>query len=143
MLLRQNASAIICRRTLKKIPISLDKFATALGNCCVHFFSFSLDKPFWTNLVQFELQFRTRLIWICRITWKISDVHFFCFRPEKTFLGKSGQKKKNSQFKLKFNTNTNLNVRNSMMMFTFSVFELKYLSWVNLVQKFKIAQSEI
>ena len=141
MLLRQNASAIICRRTLKKIPISLDKFATALGNCCVHFFSFSLDIPFWTNLVQFELQFRTRLIWICRITWKISDVHFFCFRPEKTFLGKSGQK--NRQFKLKFNTNTNLNVRNSMMMFTFSVFELKYLSWVNLVQKFKIVQSEI
>ena len=30
-----------------------------------------------------------------------------------------------------------------MMMFTFSVFDYKYLSWANLVQQFKIAQDEI
>ena len=47
-------------------------------------------------------------------------VHFFCFRPEKPFLGKYGQKNQNYQFKLKFGTKTNLNMRNSMMMFTFS-----------------------
>ena len=32
---------------------------------------------------QLELKFCTRLIWICRIMYKISVVHFFCFRPEK------------------------------------------------------------
>ena len=89
-----------------------------------------------------ELKFRTRPIWICRIMWKISGVNFFCFRPEKLFLGKSGQKNQNCQFKLKFGTKTNLNMRNSMMMFTFSVFEHKYLFWVNLVQKFKIVCSK-
>ena len=30
-----------------------------------------------------------------------------------------------------------------MMMFTFSAFDHKYLSWVNLVQKFKTVQGEI
>ena len=50
-------------------------------------------------------------------------------------MGKSGQKNQNRQIQLKFGTKTNLNMRNSMMMFTFSVFEHKYLSWVNLVQK--------
>ena len=55
----------------------------------------------------------------------------FCFRPEKPFLGKSGQKNQNCQF------------QNSVMMFTFFVFDHKYLSWANLVQKSKIVQSEI
>ena len=34
---------------------------------------------------QFELKFCTRLIWICRIMWKICGVNFFCFRPENPF----------------------------------------------------------
>ena len=75
--------------------------------------------------------------------YKICGVLFFCFKPEKPFLGKSSQKNQNCQFKLKFGTKTNLNKRNSMMMFTFSVFDHKYLSWANLVQKFKIVQREI
>ena len=74
---------------------------------------------------------------------KICGVYLFCFRPEKPFLGKSVQKNQNCQFELKFGTKTNLNMWNSMMMFTFSVFDHKYLSWVNLVQNFKIVQSEI
>ena len=41
---------------------------------------------------QFELEFRTRLIWICTIMQKICGLYFFCFRPEKPFLDKSGQK---------------------------------------------------
>ena len=73
---------------------------------------------------------------------KIYGVHFFRFRPEKLFLDKSGQKNQNCQFKLKFGTKTNLNMRSSMMMFTFSVFDHKYLSWANLVQKFKIVCSK-
>ena len=75
--------------------------------------------------------------------WKVCSVHFFCFRPEKPFLGKSGQKNQNCQFELKFGTKTNLNKRNSMVMFTFSVFDHKYLSWTNLVQKFKVFCSKL
>ena len=90
---------------------------------------------------QSELKFCTRLIWICGILYKICGLHFFCFRPEKPVLGKSGQKNQNCQFKLKFGTKTNLNKQNSMMMFNFSVFDHKYLSWANLVQKFKIVFS--
>ena len=35
---------------------------------------------------------------------KICGVHFFCFRPEKPFLDKSGQKNQNCQLKQKFGT---------------------------------------
>ena len=38
---------------------------------------------------------------------------------------------------------TNLKMQNSMMMSTFSVFEHKYPSWVNLVQEFKITSSKL
>ena len=54
-------------------------------------------------------------------------VHFFCFRPEKPFLCKSGQKNQNCQFKLKFGTKTNFNMWNSMMMLTLSVFDQSFL----------------
>ena len=91
---------------------------------------------------QFVLKFRTRLIWICRNMWRICGVSFFCFRSEQPFFGKSGQKSQNCQFKLKFGTKTNLNIWNSMMMFTFSVLDQKYLFWANLVQQFKIVCSE-
>ena len=74
--------------------------------------------------------------------YKICGVHFLCFRPEKPFLGKSGQKDQDCQFKLKCGANPNLNGWNSMMMFTFSVFDQKYLSWGKLVQKFKIVCSK-
>ena len=50
----------------------------------------------------------------------------FCFRPEKPFLDKSGQKNQTCQFKWKFGTKTNLNMQNPMMVFTFSVFGRKY-----------------
>ena len=75
--------------------------------------------------------------------YKICGVHFFCFRPEKPWLSKSDQKNQNCSFKLKFGVKTNLNMRNSMMMFTFSVFDHKYLSWATLFQKFEIVQSKI
>ena len=70
-------------------------------------------------------------------------VHFFCFRTEKTLLGKSAQKNQNCQFKVKFCSNANVNMQNSMVMFLVSAFEHKYLSWANLVQKFTIVESEI
>ena len=66
----------------------------------------------------------------------------FVLDQRNPFFGKSGQNNQNCQFKLKFGAKINLDMRNSMMMFTFSVFEHKYLSWVNLVQKFKIVCSK-
>ena len=45
---------------------------------------------------------------------------------EQKNVGRSGQKDQNCQFKLKFGTKTNLNMRNSMMMFTFTVLEQKF-----------------
>ena len=53
-------------------------------------------------------------------------VHFFCFWVEMLFLGKFGPKSQNYQFKLKFATYTNSNMQNSMVMFTFSVFDRKH-----------------
>ena len=47
------------------------------------------------------------------------------------FLGKFGQKNQHTLFKLKFGCLTNLNMQNSMMMFTFSVFDQGYHFWVN------------
>ena len=74
---------------------------------------------------------------------KICGVYFFCFRPEKPFLGKSGQKNQNCQFKLKFGTKTNLNKRNSMMMFNFSVFDHIFLGQIWSKNSKLLVQSEI
>ena len=68
----------------------------------------------------------------------------FSVLDQKPFFRQTWSKKKqNRQFKWKFGTKANLNFRNSMMMFSFSVFDHEYLPWANLVQKFKIVQSEI
>ena len=75
---------------------------------------------------------------------KICGVHFLCFRPEKPFFGKSDQKNQNRQFQLEFGTKANLNMKNSMLIFTFSVFDDKYLSWEIWSKKLKLFdQSEI
>ena len=39
---------------------------------------------------------------------------------------------------MKFDTQANSNMQNSMVMFIFFVFDLKYRFWENLVQKIKI-----
>ena len=67
----------------------------------------------------------------------------FCFQLEIPFLGKFGPKTQNYQFKLKFCTQTNPNMQISMVMFTFSLFDWKYLFWENLVQKNQNYQSEL
>ena len=91
-------------------------------------FTFSVfDRKYLFGQIWSKKSNQARLIWICRIMQKICGVHFFCFRPEKPFLSKSGQKNQNCQFKRKFGSKTNLNMRNSMMMFTFLVIDCKYL----------------
>ena len=57
----------------------------------------------------------------------------------KTYLlGKFSPKIQNCQFKLIFGTMTNSNLQNSILMFTFSVFDRKYSFWANFIPKFKI-----
>ena len=53
-------------------------------------------------------------------------------------LGKFDPKGQNYQFKLKFDAFTNSNMQNSMVVFTFLVFDQKCPFWVNLVQKVRI-----
>ena len=83
----------------------------------------------------FELTFTTQKANACSL---LNWLFFSVVR----FLVKLGLKTQNCQFKLKFGTQTNSNKQNSMMMFTFPVFNQKYPPWANLVQKFKIACSK-
>ena len=91
---------------------------------------------FWVNLVQklriisLSWNFVPRLIQICRIPWWCSPFW-------------ANLVKKNQNVSLSWICKkTNLNKWNSIRMFTFSVFDHKYLSWTNLVQKFKIVCSK-
>ena len=96
---------------------------------------------FWANLVQkIEIassrwNSRLKLIQICRIQCWCSH---FCYWVEIPSLGKFGPKNQNDQFRLKFGTYTNSNMQNSMLIFTFSVFDRKFPFWANLVQKIKV-----
>ena len=55
------------------------------------------------------------------------------------FLGKAGSTIQNCLFKAKLVTETNLNMQNSMVMFTFSVFDWKYPFWPNWSEKSKLS----
>ena len=70
--------------------------------------------------------------------WTHAKMRFFSFRLETPFLVKFGPKNQNCWPKLKFGIQTYSNIRNSMVMFTFSVFDQEYPFGVNLVQKIKI-----
>ena len=94
-----------------------------------NFLIFKWKYPFWTNLVQ--------KIKIISWSWNLVP-HFFCFWVEIPFLGKFGPKNQNYQLKLKFGTCTNSDIQNSMVIFTFSVFDRESTFWANLVQKIKI-----
>ena len=63
---------------------------------------------------------------------------FFCFTPEIPFLGKFRPKIQNYLLKVKLGAWTYSNIQNSIMMFTFSVLDRKYVFWANLVQNVKI-----
>ena len=60
------------------------------------------------------------------------DIHFTIFSTRNT-LFRPGYE--NCQIKLKSGTNTNLNMQNSVVVFSFSIFDRKYPFWSNLVQK--------
>ena len=54
----------------------------------------------------------------------------FSLLRQKTLFGQIYSEKSNCQFKLKCGTKTNLNIKNSKVMFTLSVFNHKYLSFL-------------
>ena len=60
--------------------------------------------------------------------------NFFVFDWKYLFWGKFSPKHQNYQFKLKFGSWPNSNIQNSMMLFTFSVFDRKCPFGANLVQ---------
>ena len=65
-------------------------------------------------------------------------VDFLCFRLEIPFLSKFVSKNQNCQFKLKFSTRTDSNMQDSLVMFTFSVF-----NWIYFVGRKKIWSKKI
>ena len=67
-----------------------------------------------------------RLIRIFRIQWWCS---LFLFQNRNTIFGQFGPKNQNCQYNLKFGTQTNSNMKNSMMVFTFSVLYWKHPFW--------------
>ena len=83
---------------------------------------------FWTNMVQkikiarLNWNLVPKLIRICK-TQRCSQ--FICFRLEIPFLRKFGPKNQNCLLKLKFEE-FNSNMKNSIVVFTLSVFEWKY-----------------
>ena len=85
----------------------------------VHFFSFSLEIPFWANLIQ--------KIKIVLLSWNLNMQNyvvltFSILDQRNLFCANLFKKNHSCQFKPKFATKANLNMGNSMMMFTFSVF---------------------
>ena len=78
------------------------------------------------------------LIRICRIQWWRS---LFLFLMGNTFLSKFGPKNQNFQFKLQFGSKGNFNMKNSMVVFNFSLLNQKYSFRENLVPKIKIVSS--
>ena len=69
---------------------------------------------------------------------------FTFFLSGTTIFGQIWSKKSKYQLWLKFGAYTNWNMQNSVVMFTFSVFDRNYAFWANLVQKSKLsAEAEI
>ena len=105
------------------------------------FFVFDWKYPFWANLVQkiriinLSWNLVPRLIQICRIQWPCS---LFLFLTGTTYFGQFGPKSQNYHFKLNFGGQSNSNMQNSMMLFTFFVFDRKYPVTANLFQKIRI-----
>ena len=101
-------------------------------------FCFRLEIHFWANLVTLNFYFKSRF------SAKPSKFQIYFTIDCRVIMQKiSGQKNSNCLFKQKFGTKTNLNMRNSMMTFTFSVFDYEYLLWANLVQRFKTVCSNL
>ena len=99
--------------------------------------------PFWSKFgweiqnCHFKLKFGT-LTDSNKYAELNGAVLFLYFWPKIPFLDKCGARNQNYQFKLKLGTETSSNMQNSMAMFIFSVFDLRFPFGANLVQKVKI-----
>ena len=70
-------------------------------------------------------------------------VFFFWFRLEIPFLGQFDPENQNCKFKLKFGTKTNLNMKNSMVLFSFSLFDWKCSFGENFIAEAEVWYLEI
>ena len=134
-------------RSSKSLKTTVElMFTTQKANTCSPWTACSVfhwKYLFWVNLTQklkiisLNWNFVPRIIqiWII-LRW----CSLFMFSTGNTFFVQIWSKKSNFQFKLRFDTKSNLNMQNSMMMFTFSVFDLKYLFGANLFHKIKIVR---
>ena len=68
---------------------------------------------------------------------------FFWFRLEIPSWGKFATENQNCQFKLEIGNKTNLIMQNSVMLFTFSVFDRKYLFGANFILEAEVWCLEI
>ena len=104
------------------------------------FFVFVRKFPFWANLVKkikivsLSENLVPRLTRLCRIQWWCL---LFPFLTGIIPFGLIWSKKTKLSLRLNFGICTNLNMQNSMVMFTFSIFDRNYPFWINLVQKNK------
>ena len=95
---------------------------------------------FWANFVQ-NLKIVSS-IWkldasLIRYAWFNDSVKFFLFWSDMSFLGKFAQKCQNCYFKVKL-TPRLIQMQNSMMLFSFFVFDQKFFFLPNLIQKVKV-----
>ena len=99
---------------------------------------FDRKYPFWSNLVQ--------KIKIVSLKWNLEPepirtwMLIFSFLTLNTLLGKFDLKYENCQTKLTSGTKTNLNMQNSVVVFSFFIFERNNPFWSNKVQKIKIVR---
>ena len=133
----------ICLKTTVELTFSTQKASACSPWTACSVFNWKYLS--WVNFVQklkiisLSWNFVPRLIQICRISWWCL---LFLILTGNNLLGKFSPKNQNYQFELEFGTKTNLNKQNSKMMFNFSFSDYKYLSWANLVQKFRIVCSK-
>ena len=117
-----------CRSKLKFGTKAIWIWRIQWFNGDVHFFSSRPEIPILGKFVQkikiFSLSWNLVLMLIvCKIQWWCS---LFLFSTRNTLFGQICPKNQNCQFELKFGTYTNY-MQNSMVMFTFSIFDQKYL----------------
>ena len=100
---------------------------------------FGQKYPLWANLIQeikilsLNWNLVSKLIWICRIkSW--SSLFLFS-TGNNHFWANLVQHYQNCQLKLNLSILTNSNLQNSKVKFIFPVFDQKYSSWANVVEK--------
>ena len=93
------------------------------------------------SYINLYIQYINSSVYILIVCWSPCGIDarengIFLFSTGNTKIArKFCPKIQNCHFKLKFGSSINLNMQNSMVVFTFTVLDLEYPFWVNLIQK--------